>query len=32
MSEVARKTGGRVEAIVAATAEVLKDRYRASRL
>ncbi len=32
MSEVARKTGSRVEAIVAATVEVLKRHYRAGRL
>ena len=32
MSEVAEKTERRVGAIVAATVEVLKNHYRASRL
>ncbi len=32
MSEAVRKTGSRAGAIVAATVEVLKNHYRASRL
>jgi hypothetical protein len=32
MSEAIKKTGSRAGAFLAATAEVLKDRYRASRL
>jgi hypothetical protein len=32
MSEVIKKTGSRAGAFLAATVEVLKDHYRASRL